>query len=124
MGFAMLVFWVISSVPSGCRSASFCRAKASALSRMGLRPTNGHENKGRTGGFACLERAREAERIGCFSTVSIARYSGTNRNENGLPGAERHCLRYFRECRRASARRGIGLTFADRVFRGAVMNKL
>ena len=39
-------------------------AKASTLSRMGLRPTNGHENKGRTGGFACLERAREAERIG------------------------------------------------------------
>jgi hypothetical protein len=52
----------------------FCTTGVKSASLwMGVPPTNHHENKGRTGGFACLERAREAERIGsgrnCFSTL-------------------------------------------------------
>ena len=37
-------------------------ARASALSRMGLRPTKCHETQGRTGGFAC-RRDQRRQRI-------------------------------------------------------------
>jgi hypothetical protein len=47
---------------------------------MALRPAKHDENKGGTGGFACPERAREAERIGPvrngFSTVLSASFAG------------------------------------------------
>jgi hypothetical protein len=70
------------------------RAKASALSRMGLRPTNRDENKGGVGGSACPERAREAERIAPGAELLF-------NGESILPGAER----------------SLSLTFVDRVFR-------
>jgi hypothetical protein len=37
-----------------------------------------------------------------------------------LPGVERDCFRNFQGCRRASARRNVIASFANRAFKGAV----